>query len=256
MFPSRFPSFNIYEFFFFFLVDFDLISTIFLFQHSMVYFFHHYELPVILQQDQFHQLLVRTQARENRQANQQATTTNPLSARITQLLSVVRSSATTQTSTTISQVATSTSTNTTTTSTVGTSAQPVTSTHSSQTVPSPVETAEVQTPGVVLTAAASSQTIETPSSRPSGGPDFPWWFEWGEAKRCLLDKILDVFAGCTVAHTHTHYLLIFLMSYLYFSICKYKKWLLLKMLFKVYVYIFVNIFSIGGWNIMLVFNYF
>lgn len=32
----------------------------FLFQHSMLYFFHHYELPVILQQAQLQQLLLRT----------------------------------------------------------------------------------------------------------------------------------------------------------------------------------------------------
>lgn len=31
-----------------------------LFQHSMLYFFHHYELPVILQQAQLQQLLMRT----------------------------------------------------------------------------------------------------------------------------------------------------------------------------------------------------
>lgn len=35
-----------------------LVFTIF-FQHSMVYFFHHYELPVILQQAQLQQLLLR-----------------------------------------------------------------------------------------------------------------------------------------------------------------------------------------------------
>ena len=35
-------------------------NVICLFQHSMLYFFHHYELPVILQQAQLQQLLLRT----------------------------------------------------------------------------------------------------------------------------------------------------------------------------------------------------
>lgn len=39
----------------------------FLFQHSMLYFFHHYELPVILQQAQLQQLLFRNHAQPQAQ---------------------------------------------------------------------------------------------------------------------------------------------------------------------------------------------
>lgn len=38
------------------------IRSFFSFQHSMLYFFHHYELPVILQQAQLQQLLFRNHA--------------------------------------------------------------------------------------------------------------------------------------------------------------------------------------------------
>lgn len=39
---------------------FQILIQNFLSQHSMLYFFHHYELPVILQQAQLQQLLLRT----------------------------------------------------------------------------------------------------------------------------------------------------------------------------------------------------
>lgn len=39
-----------------------ICSFFFSFQHSMLYFFHHYELPVILQQAQLQQLLFRNHA--------------------------------------------------------------------------------------------------------------------------------------------------------------------------------------------------
>lgn len=37
----------------------NLFSKCLLFQHSMLYFFHHYELPLILQQASLQQLLTR-----------------------------------------------------------------------------------------------------------------------------------------------------------------------------------------------------
>ncbi|CAH0401284.1 unnamed protein product [Chilo suppressalis] len=40
--------------------SFKVFNELFLLQHSMLYFFHHYELPVILQQAQLQQLLLRT----------------------------------------------------------------------------------------------------------------------------------------------------------------------------------------------------
>lgn len=48
----------------------------FLFQHSMVYFFHHYELPVIMQQAQLQQLIIRSrqQTQQQQQQNNQRTT--------------------------------------------------------------------------------------------------------------------------------------------------------------------------------------
>lgn len=139
----------------------------------MLYFFHHYELPVILQQAHFQQFILRNtqqQLREQR-PTQQPPSTHPLTLRLTQLLSAVRPSATTQTSTSVAQVATSTST--TTTSTVGTSAQPVTSSQTSQTTPAAVESAAAQTPPEAQTAAAASQTVDL-QARPTGGPDQPW----------------------------------------------------------------------------------
>lgn len=42
-----------------------------LLQHSMIYFFHHYELPAIEQQDRIQQMLVRTQHQQQRQQRQQ-----------------------------------------------------------------------------------------------------------------------------------------------------------------------------------------
>ena len=40
---------------------FDEFFYDFFFQHSMIYFFHHYELPVILQQAQIQDILMRNQ---------------------------------------------------------------------------------------------------------------------------------------------------------------------------------------------------
>lgn len=118
----------------------------------MVYFFHHYELPVILQQAHFQQFLLRNtqQQREAgsnaavavptsaaatiQQPRLQQITVLPIRARITQLISAVRPTATTQTSSLVVDQGTATSTGTITTSTVGTTAQPVSSSQSSQTV--------------------------------------------------------------------------------------------------------------------------
>lgn len=138
----------------------------------MLYFFHHYELPVILQQVHFQQFIIRNtqQQREPRLAPLNPVH-HPLTARLTQLLSAVRPSATTQTTTNVAQAATSTST--TATSTVGTSAQPVTSSQTSQTTPATVESTEAQTRSEPVTAAAASQTTD-PQARPTGGPDQPW----------------------------------------------------------------------------------
>lgn len=132
----------------------------------MIYFFHHYELPVILQQAHFQQFLLRnTQAaRELPPATFQPQRA-PIRARITQLISAVRPSVTTQTtSSTVNQAATSTSTNTTTTSTVGTSAQPINSTQSSQTVPASMDNTESQT-SAVGSVVASSQTNDEGSQQ-------------------------------------------------------------------------------------------
>ncbi|XP_017768215.1 PREDICTED: membralin isoform X2 [Nicrophorus vespilloides] len=123
-------------------------------QHSMVYFFHHYELPVIIHQAQVHQFLLRNT--HNRGGH-------PFAHRLIQFWT----SATTQTSNNVNQVATSTST-TPPTSTVGTSAQPITSTHSSQTVPAAVESFGAQTSLTTATAAASQTHTDV---RPAGGSD-------------------------------------------------------------------------------------
>ncbi|XP_060525463.1 membralin isoform X2 [Cylas formicarius] len=140
-----------------------LITSWFFIQHSMLYFFHHYELPVILQQEQFQQFFIRTSQQQQQPAalfrDGAAITNNfPLiRGRITQLLSAVRSSTTTQTSSvTVNQVATSTSA--TSTSTIGTIAQPVISSQSSQTPSASVETTESQTSTGGPSVTASSQT--------------------------------------------------------------------------------------------------
>ncbi|KAF5283835.1 hypothetical protein FQA39_LY04655 [Lamprigera yunnana] len=158
-----------------------LISSWLFIQHSMLYFFHHYELPVILQQAHFQEFILRNSQRgvtAVRPLPTGITATHPLTARITQLLSTLRSTATTQTSTTVSSVVSpavssvATSTSTTATSTVGTTTQPVTSSQTSQTTPA-VLSAAAQTPPGVTTAVAASQTLETPLARPSGGSDEP-----------------------------------------------------------------------------------
>lgn len=160
-----------------------LVTSWLFIQHSMIYFFHHYELPVILQQAQFqHFLLLRS---TQPQAAAAATDILPppsvnafplIRGRFTQLLSAVRPSATTQTSTIavsqVSTVATSTST-TTTTSTVGTIAQPMSTSQSIQTVPASVETTESQTSNRAPTVPASIQTNDEGPRLPSGGPDQP-----------------------------------------------------------------------------------
>ncbi|XP_025830234.1 membralin [Agrilus planipennis] len=141
-----------------------LTSWLFI-QHSMLYFFHHYELPVILQQAQVQQIILRStqQQREARPAGQ--VFINPLAARITQLLSAVRPSVTTQTSNTRTPVVNS---STATTASVGTSAQPTVTNQTSQTGPPSVETTEVQT-STSPTVATSMQTVG--STRPHGGSD-------------------------------------------------------------------------------------
>ncbi|GJQ66311.1 hypothetical protein Trydic_g4356 [Trypoxylus dichotomus] len=146
-----------------------LISSWLFIQHSMVYFFHHYELPAILQQAQLQQLIRQTTNREARHIP--LGLSNPVAVRFTQLVSAVRSSATTQTSNTVSQATTSTST--TAMSTVGTSAQPITSSQTSQTTPASVESFGAQTSPIPSTTAVASQTADRPSSRPSGGSDEP-----------------------------------------------------------------------------------
>lgn len=146
-----------------------LVSSWLFIQHSMVYFFHHYELPAILQQAQLQQLIRQTTNREARLIP--LGLSNPLAVRFTQLVSAVRSSATTQTSNTVSQATTSTST--TGMSTVGTSAQPITSSQTSQTTPASVESFGAQTSPIPSTTAVASQTADGPTVRPSGGSDEP-----------------------------------------------------------------------------------
>lgn len=151
-----------------------LVTSWLFIQHSMVYFFHHYELPVILQQAHFQQFLLRSSQQQREVLAAPLPTSPPIRTRFTQLISAVRPSVTTQTSTTVSQIATSTSTNTTESSTVGTSAQPVSSNRSSQTIPRSVETAESQTSGGHPSVVASSQTSEEITRRaPTGGSDQP-----------------------------------------------------------------------------------
>ncbi|KAK9753602.1 tumor-associated protein [Popillia japonica] len=175
-----------------------LVSSWLFIQHSMVYFFHHYELPAILQQAQLQQLIRQTTNREARLIP--LGLSNPLAVRFTQLVSAVRSSATTQTSNTVTQATTSTSTtamstvgtsaqpitssqtsqtqattstSTTAMSTVGTSAQPITSSQTSQTTPASVESFGAQTSPIPSTTAVASQTADRPITRPSGGSDEP-----------------------------------------------------------------------------------
>lgn len=148
----------------------------------MLYFFHHYELPAILQQAEFQQFLVRSQRDTARTVPAGIANNNPLTTRITQLLSTLRPTATTQTSTTVSQVTAvatavshvATSTSATATVTVGTTAQPITSSQTSQTTPTAVESAAAQTRPIAATAVAASQTIDAPQARPTGGSDEPF----------------------------------------------------------------------------------
>ncbi|CAH1128001.1 unnamed protein product [Ceutorhynchus assimilis] len=155
-------------------------------QHSMLYFFHHYELPLILQQAQFQQLLIRPAQQQPAAPPADATHINSfpqISRRFSQFLSAVRPSATTQTSTiaigpasavATSTVATSTSTITTdsarATSTVGTLAQPINTSQSIQTVPATVENVESQT-SVIGAQAVSIQTNDEGTRPPLGAPD-------------------------------------------------------------------------------------
>ncbi|EFA06285.2 hypothetical protein TcasGA2_TC009151 [Tribolium castaneum] len=146
-----------------------LVTSWLFIQHSMLYFFHHYELPVILQQAHFQQFIIRNSQQQQQQQQQReplaaAAPQNTITVRLTELFSAVRPSATTQTST--SQVTTST----TTTATVGTSAQPNTSSQTSQTTPAAVESAAAQTPPGAETAVAAIQTSEGHRA-PTGGPD-------------------------------------------------------------------------------------
>lgn len=171
-------------------------KSMFVLQHSMMYFFHHYELPVILQQAQFQQFILRStqpqlqqllpqqqpsaeqlvQQQQNSGAIPILPGPRPLTARLSQLLSAVRPSATTQTTSTSSaaQVAVSTSTTAAATSTVGTSAQPATLSQTSQTTSTSVESAAAQTPPEVERQAAAVQTTDS-AARPWGGSDQNWW---------------------------------------------------------------------------------
>lgn len=168
-----------------------LITSWLFIQHSMVYFFHHYELPAILQQAHIQQFLLRTNPNPAllvRAAAQRGPgdrtagggsgrntptvlSLNPI-RRINQFLSTVRSSVTTQTSvTTTTQVATSTSNENNTTS-VGTSASPATTSTTSQTSAASLATHSVQTPeGEFVNEAI--QTTDYPPRPPPGAPDQP-----------------------------------------------------------------------------------
>lgn len=159
-----------------------LITSWLFTQHSMIYFFHHYELPVILQQAQFqHFLLLRSTQQQAIAPTTDIIPTPSVNAfplirgRFTQLLSAVRPSATTQTSTiAVSQVSTvATSTSTTTTSTVGTIAQPISTSQSIQTTPASVENTESQTNGLGPSVPASIQTNDEGTRLPFGGSDQP-----------------------------------------------------------------------------------
>ncbi|XP_044745946.1 membralin [Coccinella septempunctata] len=166
-----------------------LITSWLFIQHSMVYFFHHYELPTILQQAHIQQFLLRssqnqqqlilrtTQRRQGNRstgtdsrANQVVLRLNPI-RRINQFLSTVRSSVTTQTSVTpTTQAATSTSNENTTS--VGTSASPTTASTTSQTSSASLATHSVQTPGGEY-VNEGIQTTDYPPRPPPGGPDQP-----------------------------------------------------------------------------------
>lgn len=162
-----------------------LVTSWLFIQHSMLYFFHHYELPVILQQAHFQQFLLRNSPQQLRTHALAVTPPHlpPLRARITHLISAVRPNATTQTSATALVAASSTATNTVTTATssVGTNVQPISTTQSSQTNPSTVDTAEIQTnsqqnqdrqPSRPLSVVAI-QTHEFERRPPTGGSDSP-----------------------------------------------------------------------------------
>lgn len=47
-----------------------LISFCFFFQHSMIYFYHHYELPYVLQQAQLQQVIIQRQQQQQQQQQQ------------------------------------------------------------------------------------------------------------------------------------------------------------------------------------------
>ncbi|KAL1502284.1 hypothetical protein ABEB36_007450 [Hypothenemus hampei] len=162
------------------------------FQHSMIYFFHHYELPVILQQAQLQHILLRSTQHPNVGGvgpDPHTFRTFPhIRGRFRQLFSAVRPSATTQTSTivvsTASTVATSTvATSTSTISnglisrgtvTVGTNVHPINISQSIQTMPTMVETTDSQTStGQPSVAAVSIQTNDEGTRPPHGGPDQP-----------------------------------------------------------------------------------
>ncbi|XP_072379686.1 membralin isoform X2 [Diabrotica undecimpunctata] len=151
-----------------------LVTSWLFIQHSMVYFFHHYELPVILQQAHFQQFLMRNSPPQLR-THTLAVATPQMPLRITDFIPAIRSSATTQTSTTTLPTASSTATNTvpTTTISVGTIAQPLSSTQSSQTISTAVETTESQTLEGTPTQPASIQTQDYESIPPNGGSDSP-----------------------------------------------------------------------------------
>ncbi|KAH1000612.1 hypothetical protein HUJ04_012916 [Dendroctonus ponderosae] len=150
----------------------------------MIYFFHHYELPAILQQGHFQHILFRP---AQQQPTNPAEPTNlhrylQIRGRFSQFFSAVRPSATTQTSTIavtpVATVATSTSTITSSsvrsTVTVGTNVQPINTSQSIQTVPASMETTESQTstggPSVAVSIQTNDEGTRPP---PHGGPDQP-----------------------------------------------------------------------------------
>lgn len=169
-----------------------LITSWLFIQHSMVYFFHHYELPLIVQQAHLQHFLFSNAYQQELQLIQQPSLTVPAAqifqrplppiiqqpvARFVQLFnSVWRPSVTTQTSATATnQVATSTSNHT---ASIGTSAQPSTQSQMSQTSSANVSTHSVQTPhapdaGVVTDIELVSEGIQTVESAPRPPPGLP-----------------------------------------------------------------------------------
>lgn len=151
-----------------------------LFQHSMVYFFHHYELPVIMQQAQLQLMLLRTQQQGAQPGAQGAQPAGPAPAgTATQTAPAATVQSTTQTMSSITTQSTTQTTETAST-TQSTTQTPQTSVTQSTTQTAQTVTTQSDSPSQEATLIRTIESIA--DILVPGSPTTSLGFSWSASK--------------------------------------------------------------------------